>query len=42
MSFATKGHLKNPTVTATTYGKGAFISMAKNMENTAMTNTFSK
>ena len=27
-SFAAKGHLKIATVTATTYGKGAFISMA--------------
>ena len=27
-SFSTKGHLKIPTDTAATYGKGAFISMA--------------
>ena len=27
-SFAAKGHLKIPTVTTSTYGKGAFISMA--------------
>ena len=27
-SFSTKGHLKIPTDTATTYGKGAFSSMA--------------
>ena len=34
-SFAAKGHLKIPTVTATTYGKGAFISMTtKTWNNT--------
>ena len=34
-SFAVKGHLKIPTVTKTTYGKGAFISMAtKTWNNT--------
>ena len=34
-SFAAKGHLKIPTVTTTTYGKGAFISMAtKTWNNT--------
>ena len=34
-SFAAKGHLKIPTVTATTYGKGPFISMAtKTWNNT--------
>ena len=27
-SFSTKGHLKIPTDSTTTYGKGAFISMA--------------
>ena len=47
-SFAAKGHLKIPTVTTTTYGKGAFISMAtKTWNNTQsqikdpMINTFS-
>ena len=47
-SSAAKGHLKNPTVTTTTYGKGAFISMAtKSRNNTQsqikdpMLNTFS-
>ena len=47
-SFAAKGHLKIPTVTATTYGKGPFISMAtKTWNNTQrqikdpMINTFS-
>ena len=47
-SFAVKGHLKIPTVTKTTYGKGAFISMAiKTWNNTQsqiknpMINTFS-
>ena len=47
-SFAVKGHLKIPTVTTTTYGKGAFISMAtKTWNNTQsqikdpMINTFS-
>ena len=34
-SFAAKGHLKIPTVTTATYGKGAFISMAtKTWNNT--------
>ena len=32
-SFATKSHLKISTVIATTYGKGAFISMAKKTWN---------
>ena len=32
-SFAAKGHLKIPTVTTTTYGKAAFISMATKMWN---------
>ena len=47
-SFAAKGHIKIPTVTTTTYGKGAFISMAtKTWNNTQsqikdpMINTFS-
>ena len=47
-SFAAKGHLKIPTVTTTTYGKGAFISMTtKTWNNTqsqikdTMINTFS-
>ena len=47
-SFAAKGHLKVLTVTTTTYGKGAFISMAtKTWNNTQsqikdfMINTFS-
>ena len=47
-SFAAKGHLKIPTVTTATYGKGAFISMAtKTWNNTQsqikdpMINTFS-
>ena len=40
-SFAAKGHLKIPTVTTTTYGKGAFISMTtKTWNNTKLqTNT---
>ena len=34
-SFAAKGHLKITAVTTTTYGKGAFISMAtKTWNNT--------
>ena len=34
-SFVAKGHLKIPTVTATAYGKGAFISMTtKTWNNT--------
>ena len=38
-SFAVKRHLKIPTVTTTTYGKGAFISMApKAWNNTKMPN----
>ena len=47
-SFATKSHLKIPTVTTTTYGKGAFISMATKTWNNiqsqikdSMINTFS-
>ena len=47
-SFATKCHLKTSAVTATTYGKGAFISMVKKTWNNIqskikdpMINTFS-
>ena len=47
-SFATKGDLKIPTVTTTTYGKGTFITMAtKTLDNIQrkikdpMINTFS-
>ena len=32
-SFVAKGHLKIPTVSATTYGQRAFISMATNTWN---------
>ena len=32
-SFAAKGHLKIPTVTTATYGKGAFISIATKTRN---------
>ena len=48
ISFATKGPLKIPTDTTTTYGKGAFISMATKTWNNiqsqiedSMINTFS-
>ena len=48
-SFAAKGHLKIPTVTTATYGKGAFISMATKTWNSTpsqikdpMINTFSQ
>ena len=42
-SFAAKVHLKIPTVTATTYGKGAFISMAtKTWNNTQSQYSLSK
>ena len=47
-SFTSKGHLKIPTVTKTTYGKGTFISMATKTWNNSqsqikdpMINTFS-
>ena len=47
-SFATKNHLKIPTVTTTAYGKGAFISMVIKTRNNIqsqirdpMINTFS-